>query len=168
MDRKKVQSLTVWLLPVIVIGGLFYPWLGYLVVAMMAGLLTLSVFRGRFWCWNICPRGAFLDLVMPQFSRHKPVPRIFTRMRFRWLVFIALMGFLVARLLQTGGSAQAIGAVFVSMCLITTIIAAIIGHFTKPRGWCMICPMGTLQEQLGALSQGHKKVARSQGYKVTR
>jgi len=42
-----------------------------------------------------------------------------------------------------------IGAIFVSICLITTIIAIILALIFKPRSWCAICPMGTLQEQIG-------------------
>ena len=41
---KKPQIIMVWLLPLILIGGLFYPFLGYLVVVMMAVLLILSFF----------------------------------------------------------------------------------------------------------------------------
>lgn len=36
---KNMQKITIWFLPIIVIAGLFYPFLGYLAVAMMAFLL---------------------------------------------------------------------------------------------------------------------------------
>jgi polyferredoxin len=44
-----------------------------------------------------------------------------------------------------------IGSVFVLMCLLTTIISIILGIRTKHRGWCTICPMGTLQEKIGKI-----------------
>lgn len=138
----------IWLLPLILVGGLFYPLLGYLVVAMMAALLSLSFSKGRYWCWNLCPRGAFLDLVLSKMSRNTPFPRALMRHRVRWLVVVALMSFLVVRIIKAGGSVAAIGAVFVGMCIITTLISVVIGIISKHRGWCMICPMGTLQDAI--------------------
>lgn len=145
----------VWLLPIIVIGGLFIPILGYLVVAMMAFFLILSFFKGRYWCWNLCPRGSFLDIVLSKMSRNKSVPRIFTVQWFRWLIFVLLIGFLIFRVGNTGGNLIVLGAVFVTMCLITTIISIVLGTATKHRAWCVVCPMGLLQEKIG--KTGNKK-----------
>ena len=72
---KKAQLITIWLLPLIVIGGFYYPLLGYMVVAMMAFLLVLSYFKKRYWCWNICPRGAFLDIVMSKLTLNKRISK---------------------------------------------------------------------------------------------
>ena len=149
---KKTQLIMIWFLPVIVIGGLFNAWLGYLVVAMMAFFLALSFFTGRYWCWNLCPRGAFLDIVISKISANKPLPIIFTRQQFRWLVFILLMAFVIFRIIRTGGNLFMIGSVFVGMCVFTTVISIILGVLTKHRGWCAICPMGFLQEKISKLS----------------
>ena len=150
---KKSQLITIWLLPLIVIGGLFVPLLGYLVVAMMAFLLTLSFFKGRYWCRNLCPRGAFLDIVQSKFTLNRKLPGIFSKKWFRWLVFGLFMAFLVIRILRAGANPLAIGAVFVGMCLLTTVISVILGAATKPRGWCAICPMGTLQEKISRINK---------------
>jgi ferredoxin-type protein NapH len=149
---KKTQVIMIWFLPLIVIGGLFYPFLGYLVVAMMGIFLTLAFFKGRYWCWNLCPRGAFLDIVLSKASLNKPVPGSFTRQWLRWLVFFIFMSFLIFRIIRAGGNLIAIGSVFVVMCILTTIISVILGVSTKHRAWCMICPMGTLQEKIGKIS----------------
>lgn len=138
----------VWLLPLIVIGGLFFPLLGYLVVAMMAFLVVMAFFRGRYWCWNLCPRGAFLDIVISKASLKRPVPGVFAKEWFRWLVFALFMAFLTWRILSAGGNIIAVGAVFVSMCLITTVISMVLGVATRHRSWCAICPMGTLQGRI--------------------
>jgi len=145
---KRTQAIMIWFLPLIVIGGLFLPVLGYLVVAMMAFFLTLSIFKGRYWCWNLCPRGAFLDGVLSKFSLNKPMPRSFSAQWFRWAVLILFAGFLAYRVINTGGNLIAIGAVFVSMCLLTTVIAIVLGVAARHRGWCAICPMGTLQDKI--------------------
>jgi ferredoxin-type protein NapH len=150
---KKTQKVMVWFLPLIVIGGLFYPLLGYLVVAMMAIFLTLSFFKGRYWCWNLCPRGAFLDGVLSKVSANKSLPRVFVRPWFRWFVFVLLISFLAIRIGGTGGNLIAVGAVFVGMCVLTTVISVILGVITKHRGWCVICPMGTLQDKISKISR---------------
>jgi len=65
------------------------------------------------------------------------------------LLLILLMGLVAFRLLRTGGDLALIGAVFVTMCLVTTIISIVFGLVTKHRAWCMMCPMGFLQEKIG-------------------
>jgi ferredoxin-type protein NapH len=154
MENKKLQPFMLWFLPLIVIGGLFFPVLGYLVLGMILFFLPLSFFKKRYWCWNLCPRGAFLDLALSKISRNKPVPKIFFKAWFRWLVFVLFMGFLVVRLFAVGKSWLAVGGVFVSMCVISTALALFLGITTKPRSWCMICPMGNLQEQIGKIKKG--------------
>ena len=149
---KKTQLITIWLLPLIIIGGLFNPILGYLVLAMMIFLLILSFFKGRYWCWNLCPRGAFLDIVLSKFSAKRSFPKIFTKQWFRWLVFVLFVSFLVFRIVNTGGNFIAIGSVFVVMCLVTTIISIILGIPARHRSWCTICPMGTLQEKIAKMN----------------
>lgn len=151
---KKPQIIMIWFLPIVVIGGLFYPILGYLVVAMMAFFLPLSFFRGRIWCSNLCPRGAFLDIVISKISPKKDLPVVFYKPYFRWSVFALFMAFLAYRIMLSGGSLMAVGAVFVLMCFITTIISIVIGLVARHRGWCAICPMGTLQD---ALHKMHRK-----------
>lgn len=154
---KRTQSVTIWLLPLILIGGLFSPLFGYSVLAMMVFLLSLSFFKGRYWCWNFCPRGAFLDIVMSKVSRNTPFPKSLMHQRIRWLIFSLFMVFLVFRLIKAGSSLAAIGAVFVSMCIITTLVAIIIGVVSKHRGWCIICPMGTLQDALHKTNPSQRK-----------
>ncbi|MFH1846871.1 MAG: 4Fe-4S binding protein [Candidatus Omnitrophota bacterium] len=146
--KLKMKYITIWILPLIIIGGFFYPLLGYLVLGMMAFLLTLSFFRGRHWCANICPRGAFLDIAISKISPNENVPKIFHKKWFKWMILILFMSFLVFRLFSAAGNFLAIGAVFISICLISTVIAVILGVVTKHRAWCVICPMGTLQDRL--------------------
>jgi len=150
---KKTQAIMVWLLPLIVIGGLFNPLLGYLVVAMMVFFLTLSFFAGRYWCRNLCPRGAFLDIVISKFSLNKSVPKIFLNQRFRLSIFVFFMALVILRIFQAGGDLFMIGAVFVSACILTTVIAVILGVSTRHRAWCAVCPMGFLQEKIGRLNR---------------
>jgi len=152
---KKTQLIMLWFLPIIVIGGIFYPVLGYLMVAMMVFFLVLSFFKPRYWCWNLCPRGSFLDIVMSKLSRNKPFPKFFVHKWFRLGIFILLMGVLSLRLISSGGNLIVIGSIFVGICLLTTVIAIMLAVFTRHRSWCAICPMGFLQEKIGKIN--HKK-----------
>jgi len=63
----------------------------------------------------------------------------------------------VFRIARTGGDWIAIGSVFVMMCLLTTVIAVILGLFSKERAWCAMCPMGKLQEEIGKIGNSRKK-----------
>jgi len=156
MNKKKIsQLIMVWLLPVVVIGGLFFPILGYLVFLMMLFFLTLSYFKGRFWCSHLCPRGAFLDLVLSRFSLRKKIPKIFLSTWFKWLFFAAFMVFFIFQLTISPKNAFAIGFVFVRMCIITMIVSVILGVPLRERTWCAICPMGTLQAKISSFK--HKK-----------
>ena len=76
------------------------------------------------------------------------MPKVITRQWFRLTVLILFMGFVGLRIAQTGGNLALIGAVFVAMCLVTTIISIVLGLATKHRAWCMMCPMGFLQEKI--------------------
>ncbi len=82
---RRSQWIMIWFYPLIAIGGLFYPLLGYLMLVMMLFLIIYAYFKARYWCGNLCPRGAFLDLdiVMPHFTRDRPYPRLFTRKWFQ-------------------------------------------------------------------------------------
>ena len=143
----------VWFLPLVIIGGLFYAPLGYLVFAMMLFMLALSYFRKRFWCANLCPRGAFLDLLLSRVSLKKKIPGIFTRLKFRWLIFVVFMLVFAFRIITVEKNLYQVGFLFVQMCLVTTIISIVLGVTIRERAWCVICPMGTLQSKIGSLKK---------------
>lgn len=143
----------VWLLPVIIIGGLVFPLLGYLAFLMMFFLLILSYFRGRFWCANLCPRGSFLDLILSRFSLKNKIPPFFTRPKVKWAIFSVFMFFFVLQFTISPKDLFSFGFIFVRMCLITTLIAIFLGVPFNKRTWCAVCPMGTLQAKLGSLGK---------------
>ena len=67
-----------WLITVIVaIGGLWFPKLGLLVLAIMAALMITAFFDGRFWCGNVCPHGSLFDRVIQPISRNGKIPVFF-------------------------------------------------------------------------------------------
>lgn len=76
------------------------------------------------------------------------------------------MAFFIFQLAIAPKSIIAIGFVFVKMCLITTIIAVLLGLPFKERTWCAICPMGILQTKIGFFRK--KPVTSNQKQEVER
>ncbi len=153
MVAVAARDLIKWslIIPVIVTLtlGWKYPLLGFIVpVTMIAGIIG-GVFRGRYVCGNLCPRGSFLDNIISPIGHKKNIPVFFTNPAFRWALFILLMGLMGYRISLDPGNIRHWGAVFVLMCFITTALAVIIGIFIRGRTWCSFCPMGTMQMVLG-------------------
>jgi hypothetical protein len=48
--RSKFQRYTSVALPVVVLGGWFYPPLGFFLLLCMAGAVGIAIFNGRAWC----------------------------------------------------------------------------------------------------------------------
>ncbi|HNW92375.1 MAG TPA: 4Fe-4S binding protein [bacterium] len=147
--RKIIQRITMWLLPVIIIGGIYWPYLGFAVGGMMVLFLVLAMFRGRHWCGWFCPRGAFLEIAMSPLTTRRHIPALFRTTGFRWGVFVLLMFFMLLRVWYAGSDLERLGFVFVTMCILTTAVALPLAVIFHPRTWCVICPMGTLQGVLG-------------------
>ena len=92
-----------------------------------------------------------MDLILRKFSLRKKIPKILLSARFKWLFLVVFMAFFVSQLIISPKNPVAIGFVFVRMCIITTIIAIILGIPLRERAWCAICPMGTLQSKIGTI-----------------
>jgi len=67
----------------------------------------------------------------------------------RWILFAALMAFMIFNISRNPTSWQHWGHVFWLMCTVTTGLGLVLVLFVHPRGWCSICPMGTMQNALG-------------------
>lgn len=137
------------LVMIVSIGGLWYPKIGYFLLIVFVALMTISPFRGRWFCGNLCPRGSFNDFWIGKISLKKKIPELFSNLWLRSIVFILMIGFMIFRIINTKGAVNKIGMVFVTMCIITTLISVLFGIFINPRTWCTFCPMGTLQRAFG-------------------
>ncbi len=143
--REQTQWLMLLFLPLVVVGGYFYPLLGLLVVGFIIFFLFLNAKRGRQYCGWFCPMGSFQERVLTHFSLHLDILPVFKATWFRWLLFAAMMGLLGSRLFMAWGDAEAVGSVFRMMWILSTGLAIGIGIFFKPRTWCAVCPMATMQ-----------------------
>lgn len=143
--RKKLQWLMTPLVPLVIIGGYIWPYLGYIAITLMALMMILALFRGRYYCGWICAMGAFHERILSKVSLKKKMPPVLKKSWFKWTVFALMMSLLTTRLLLTNGDPRAVGAVFVMMWTLSTALAIGIGLIWKPRSWCSICPMGLVQ-----------------------
>ncbi len=148
------RRISVVVLFAVVVGGLFYPPIGLVAAAMMLALLSMSIFRGRYWCGNLCPRGSFLDLLVRWASPGHRFPAFLRRLRVRLIILIVLMSAMAWSLAtlpievapdMPGGIYGLIGAMFVRMCVVTTLGAVFMALVSQERAWCGVCPMGTAQ-----------------------
>ena len=137
---------------IVSIGGLWYPILGYFMLFVFAAIFLSSPFRGRWFCGNLCPRGSLVDFWVIKISKKRRIPDTLRSLWVRLPIFFLLMSFMVYRITSVIGSQntfEKIGMVFVTMCLVTTSIAVLLGSYLNQRAWCYFCPMGTVQRLLG-------------------
>jgi polyferredoxin len=142
-----------WLVTVIVaIGGLWFPKLGLVVLAIMAALMTTAFFDGRFWCGNVCPHGSLFDRVIQPISRNVKIPVLFKTKIFIVLFFMFFMWNLsrkvirVASLWGTYEFLDKLGFVFVMTYLVVMVVGGLLAIIATPRTWCQFCPMGSIQK----------------------
>ena len=143
--RKQSQLIMALLLPVVVVGGYYYPMLGFIVLALITIFMVIASQRGRFYCGWLCPMGAFHERFLKWTSFSKEILPVFKSSWFRWLLFVLMMGLMFSRLYMAWGDAEAVGAVFRFMWIISTALAIGLGLYFKPRTWCAVCPMGSFQ-----------------------
>ncbi len=142
--RRRLQSYT-WLgLPLVVIGGWFYPKLGFLLMGCIVGALGIAAFHGRQWCDWLCPRGSFYDLFLDKISGKRQIPGFFRNTGTRIGMILFLFTVLGVQIYFAWPGVDAIGKAFVIVLTVTTSIGIVLGIGIHPRTWCNVCPMGTI------------------------
>ncbi|MTI96785.1 MAG: 4Fe-4S binding protein [Firmicutes bacterium] len=156
-----------WLfLPVVVLGGLWFPVLGLLLIPVMLTLAVLGFFGGNVWCGKICPHGSLFDQYAALLSRNRPIPKVLRSLwvripAFAWFGY--MLGMRLMRVAQLWGELNfwdRLGYIFVMNYLVVTIVGTTLALVISPRAWCNFCPMGTLQRislWLGRITGGNKK-----------
>ena len=152
----KLQPAYKWLLAIVVAVvlalGWRFPALGFVVPVAMATGMGGGFLRGRWVCGNLCPRGSLLDTWLGSLPR-RPLPEWMANPAVRWGILLVLIGLMIAQLTVDPGNWRHWGIVFWRMCLITTTAALALAVTYAPRGWCGICPVGTVASQVGGDKQ---------------
>lgn len=110
----------------------------------MVGPIIVSIFKGRFWCGNLCPRGSFYDNVISKFSNKRRPPKFFKSYYFRTVILTIMMTVFISGVYKNWGNLYGIGMVFYRLIVVTTAIGVGLSLFFNHRTWCNFCPMGTL------------------------
>ncbi len=132
-----------WIIIAYIIIGWFYPIIGLLAFICMVGPVLTSIWRGRFWCGNICPRGNLYDRLLSKYSPHRPIPRFVRTFGFRlFMVFFIFTMFGIQ--LSFAESWADVGRVFWNIIVMTTIVGVTLSFIYAPRTWCSFCPMGSI------------------------
>lgn len=146
--RARLQSYT-WIgLPLVIVGGWFFPRLGFFLLLCMVGANLLALYKGRAWCDWMCPRGSFFDLVLQRFSAKREIPAFFRKKAFRYTLMAVLLSVLGYQVALAWGDLNAVGLAMVRVLTVTTAAGILLGLVYHQRIWCHICPMGTLSNYL--------------------
>lgn len=113
------------------------------IICMIAPII-ISIFKGRYWCGNLCPRGSFYDNIVSKFSNKRKAPKFLKSYYFRSLVFIVMMSMFTLGIKQNWGNLYGIGMVFYRIIVVTTMLGIILSLIYNHRTWCNFCPMGTM------------------------
>lgn len=124
--------------------GLYDFRIALLALACMVGPVAYSFARGRFWCGNVCPRGSFFDSVLSKVGGGRKPPRFFGSYAFRGAVIACMAAVIAMGIARSGGSAFAVGQILYRMVFATTLAGIALALAFTHRGWCAVCPMGTI------------------------
>lgn len=151
-----------WILLIYLVVGYFYPVIGFLALICMIAPVSFAVRRGRWWCGNACPRGSFYDRILSRYSPHRPIPAFVRTRGFRIFMVMFIFTMFGIQMYHAWGDWNAMGKVFWTIILITTIVGIILSFIYAPRTWCSFCPMGTLSSWVtprsGNLPAGYRRI----------
>ncbi len=142
--RRRLQSYTSIALPAVLVGGWFYPYLGFFILLCMVGAVGLAALRGRAWCDWMCPRGSFYDVFLKRFSRKSKIPSFMRTNAFRGALLAVLMSALGVQLYLSWGDPERMGVAFMRVLTVTTTAGIVLGALFQQRAWCHICTIGTM------------------------
>ena len=133
-----------WILFAYFILGWFFPVVGWVAILCMFGPVLTSIWRGRWWCGHVCPRGNMYDRLLAKYSPHRPIPRFVRSFGFRLFMVFFIFTMFGVQMYFAWGDWGAMGRVFWNIILVTTVVGVVLSFIYAPRSWCSFCPMGSL------------------------
>lgn len=151
-----------WLLLLYLVFGYFYPVIGFIAIICMIAPVAFAARRGRWWCGNACPRGSFYDKILSRYSPHRPIPPFVRSRGFRIFMVMFIFTMFGLQMYRAWGDPSAMGRVFWTIILITTVVGVTLSFIYAPRTWCSFCPMGSLSAWVspsrGKLPEGFRRI----------
>ena len=149
--RGPYKALSIAIVAGISVAGYFFPAAGLFVIAMMVTALVINSRQSRGFCTSVCPNGRSLSALIPNRTNGKSLPKLMAAKEFRRALCGFAMFCMLNLSLRSGGALAGIGRVFWMIYLASVGISFVMGVVFKPRAWCSICPMGTLQDSLRSI-----------------
>ena len=77
-----------WIIIAYILLGWFFPVIGLVAIICMIGPVLFSIWKGRWWCGNVCPRGNLYSRLLSKYSPHRDIPKFVRTFGFRlFMVF---------------------------------------------------------------------------------
>ena len=133
----------------VLIGGWFWPLLGYFIPLCMLLGIGIGVWRGRKWCDWYCPRGSFFDSLIKPISPKKEISLFFKGLPLRIGMLSFLMLMMTIQIIKRWPDPYKIGMFFVILLTVTTIVGLILALIFHQRTWCCFCPIGSMASWIG-------------------
>lgn len=147
--RGPWRYLSILFILLVAAGGAFYPLVGLFVPGLILLALSSNFVSRRWFCRSACPNGRALSTGLGAISRRAVLPRKLRSPGVRQALCAFMLFCLVNLLLRFGGPIEAAARVFWAVYLVSIGISIPMGIYFRPRAWCAICPMGTLQSTIG-------------------
>lgn len=151
------------LLMAFVIIGLFDMRFALAAIVCMVAPIIVSLFKGRYWCGNLCPRGSFYDVAVSKISKKRNVPKFFRSRFLRTVMILFIFTMFTLGLYKNWGDLYGIGMILYRIIIITTIIGIVLSLFFNHRTWCYFCPMGTIASVISKYRKSKKVLQISTG-----
>jgi polyferredoxin len=132
----------------ILVGSICWPWLGLAVPGLVLVAAVSTFVRPRWFCSTACPRARILTGFIGPVSRYRPSPKGLSSPAVRNPLCGFLMVCSIAQTARLWGQWDALGWFFWAVCATTLVASLVLGWWNKPRTWCTVCPVGTLQQTL--------------------
>jgi len=133
----------------VLVGGWFYPLLGYFIPLCMLLGISIGLFKGRKWCDWFCPRGSFFDAFIKRVSPNKKIPFFFKGLPLRIGTLSFLMTMMLIQIIKRWPDPYKIGMFFVILLTITTVLGIFLAIVFHQRTWCYFCPIGSMANWIG-------------------
>lgn len=125
--------------------SLLWPVVGLAVPALVLIAVISNAFRPNWFCSNACPRAKILGGFFRRFSRNRPTPPSLYTGQMRMVLCGALLFCSISQTSRYWKDLPRLGLFFWSVCVVSLVFAIAFALLYKPRSWCALCPVGTLQ-----------------------
>lgn len=148
-SKNLIGALSSAFVLAVAVVGFFIPYLGFAVAVVMLVAVIMSLIKPRSFCAKACPRGRALGFMLKPLSRGRPLPAGAVSPGSKRALCGFMMFCVIGNVYRLFGSPAALGTFFWGVCVLSLGAGVVVGLVYKPRAWCAVCPMGTLQETIG-------------------